>query len=136
MSPASYLTAPPRVAAFILALLSARTRPVSVRDGLLDRARRAPDRGRRGTAFASSAGSSSIARRSASAASSAPGSIASTCPPRRSRSSSREGRRGEERLQAATDRLAVSRAKLNVQLAAVREARAQVRRVFWFVPGI
>jgi len=40
------------------------------------------------------------------------------------------------RLQEAADRLAVSRAKLNVQVAAVREARAQVRRVFWFVPGI
>jgi len=40
------------------------------------------------------------------------------------------------RLQESTDRLAVSRARLNVQLAAVREARAQVRRVFWFIPGI
>ena len=40
------------------------------------------------------------------------------------------------RLQAASDRLAVSRAKLNVQLAALHEARAQLRRVFWFVPGI
>ena len=41
-----------------------------------------------------------------------------------------------ERLQSATGRLASSRAKLDVQLAAVHEARAQVRRVFWFVPGI
>jgi hypothetical protein len=41
-----------------------------------------------------------------------------------------------ERLQSATGRLASSRAQLDVQLAAVREARAQVRRVFWFVPGI
>ena len=41
-----------------------------------------------------------------------------------------------ERLQAATGRLAESRARLEVQLAAVREARAQMRRVFWFVPGI
>jgi len=40
------------------------------------------------------------------------------------------------RLEAAADRLAVSRAQLNVQLAALSEARAQVRRVFWFVPGI
>ena len=40
-----------------------------------------------------------------------------------------------ERLRIAADRLAVSRAKLEVQLAAVREARAQVRRMFWFVPG-
>jgi chromosome segregation ATPase len=40
------------------------------------------------------------------------------------------------RLNAATGRLSTSRAQLDVQLAAVREARAQVRRVFWFVPGI
>jgi hypothetical protein len=40
------------------------------------------------------------------------------------------------RLNAATGRLATSRAQLDVQLAAVRQARAQVRRVFWFVPGI
>ena len=40
------------------------------------------------------------------------------------------------RLNAATGRLATSRAQLDVQLAAVREARTQVRRVFWFVPGI
>ncbi len=39
------------------------------------------------------------------------------------------------RLQIATGRLATSRAQLDVQLAALREARAQVRRVFWFVPG-
>ncbi len=41
-----------------------------------------------------------------------------------------------ERLQQATGRLAASRAKLDVQRAAIREARLQVRRVFWFVPGI
>jgi len=40
------------------------------------------------------------------------------------------------RLRNAGARLAISRAQLEVQLAAVREARAQVRRVFWFVPGI
>ena len=40
-----------------------------------------------------------------------------------------------ERLQGATGRLAVSRARLDVQLAAVREAQAQLRRTFWFVPG-
>ncbi len=40
------------------------------------------------------------------------------------------------RLNAATGRLAISRAQLDVQLAAVRQARAQVRRVFWFVPGV
>ena len=41
-----------------------------------------------------------------------------------------------ERLNAATGRLAVSRARLDVQLAAVREAQAQLRRTFWFIPGI
>ncbi|WP_411277653.1 hypothetical protein [Gaiella sp.] len=40
------------------------------------------------------------------------------------------------RLSAATGRLATSRARLDVQLAAVGQAGAQVRRVFWFVPGI
>ena len=40
-----------------------------------------------------------------------------------------------ERLQGATGRLALSRARLDVQLAAVREAQAQLRRTFWFVPG-
>ena len=40
------------------------------------------------------------------------------------------------RLKVASGRLATSRAQLDVQLAAVREARAQVRRVFWFVPGV
>ncbi len=41
-----------------------------------------------------------------------------------------------QRLAEANRRLQLSRARLDVQLAAVREARAQVRRVFWFVPGI
>ena len=41
-----------------------------------------------------------------------------------------------KRLHGATGRLATSRAQLDVQLAALREARAQVRRVFWFVPGV
>jgi hypothetical protein len=40
------------------------------------------------------------------------------------------------RLQVARGRLAASRERLDVQLAAVREARAQVRRTFWFVPGL
>ena len=40
------------------------------------------------------------------------------------------------RLQGATGRLAASRAKLDVQLAALQEARTQVRRLFWFVPGV
>jgi hypothetical protein len=40
------------------------------------------------------------------------------------------------RLTEATERLALSRTRLGIQLAAMREARAQVRRVFWFVPGV
>lgn len=40
------------------------------------------------------------------------------------------------RLTDATERLARSRARLNVQLAAIQEARARVRRTFWFVPGL
>ncbi|HET8743039.1 MAG TPA: hypothetical protein VFM41_10485 [Gaiella sp.] len=39
-------------------------------------------------------------------------------------------------LGEAAARLAVSRAKLEVQLRAVREARHTVRRVLWFLPGI
>ena len=39
-------------------------------------------------------------------------------------------------LTEATARLAVSRAKLDVQLEAIREARQTVRRVLWFVPGV
>jgi hypothetical protein len=41
-----------------------------------------------------------------------------------------------QRLTEAGTRLPVSRARLGVQLAAVQEARALVRRVFWFVPGV
>jgi hypothetical protein len=40
------------------------------------------------------------------------------------------------RLRGATARLASSRAQLDVQLGALQEARAELRRVFWFVPGI
>ena len=40
------------------------------------------------------------------------------------------------RLREATALLAESRARLDVQLAAVREARTQVRRMLWFVPGL
>ena len=39
------------------------------------------------------------------------------------------------RLTDAVARLAVSRARLEIQIAALREARARVRRVFWFIPG-
>jgi hypothetical protein len=40
------------------------------------------------------------------------------------------------RLRTAGERLARSRAQLDVQLQAVREARMLIRRVFWFVPGV
>ena len=40
------------------------------------------------------------------------------------------------RLGEATSRLATSRARLDVQLAAIRSAGAEVRRVFWFLPGV
>ncbi len=42
----------------------------------------------------------------------------------------------QDRLGDATSRLAISRARLDVQLSAVRQARADLRRVFWFVPGV
>jgi hypothetical protein len=41
-----------------------------------------------------------------------------------------------ERLTEAQARLRVSRARLDVQLAAVREARHELARTFWFVPGL
>jgi uncharacterized membrane-anchored protein YhcB (DUF1043 family) len=40
------------------------------------------------------------------------------------------------RLAEATRRLAASRARLDVQLQAIREARHTMRRVLWFLPGI
>jgi hypothetical protein len=36
----------------------------------------------------------------------------------------------------ASERLAASRAKLDVQLQAVREARQTMRRLLWFLPGV
>jgi len=39
-------------------------------------------------------------------------------------------------LKVASERLARSRAALDVQLAAVREARLAVKRAFWFLPGV
>jgi hypothetical protein len=41
-----------------------------------------------------------------------------------------------ERLGESAARLAVSRAQLDVQLQAIREARHAVRRVLWFLPGV
>ncbi|MGL6278391.1 MAG: hypothetical protein ACRC50_02395 [Gaiella sp.] len=39
------------------------------------------------------------------------------------------------RLGEAAERLRVSSRRLEIQLAAAREARARLRRTFWFVPG-
>ena len=39
------------------------------------------------------------------------------------------------RLAGATERLATSRARLEVQLQAVSEARHTMRRLLWFLPG-
>ena len=41
-----------------------------------------------------------------------------------------------ETLREAGARLATSRARLDLQLQAVREARHALRRVLWFVPGV
>ncbi|MDH4346700.1 MAG: hypothetical protein OEW31_10230 [Thermoleophilia bacterium] len=38
-------------------------------------------------------------------------------------------------LAAAAERLQASKTRLDVQLAAVREARAQLARTLWFLPG-
>ena len=40
------------------------------------------------------------------------------------------------RLRDATARLAASRARLEVQLQAIREARHTMRRLLWFLPGV
>ena len=47
-----------------------------------------------------------------------------------------EAEAAQARLGEARNRLSVSRARLDVQLSAIRHARAEMRRVFWFVPGI
>jgi hypothetical protein len=39
-------------------------------------------------------------------------------------------------LRDAAARLAVSRARLDVQLQAIREARYTMRRLLWFLPGV
>ncbi|MCZ7590535.1 MAG: hypothetical protein M5U27_17100 [Gaiella sp.] len=41
-----------------------------------------------------------------------------------------------ERLGEASTRLAVSRARLEVQLQALREVRHTVQRLLWFLPGV
>ncbi len=45
------------------------------------------------------------------------------------------GAASSARLAEATARLAASRARLDVQLQAVREARHTARRLLWFLPG-
>ena len=41
----------------------------------------------------------------------------------------------QKRLGEATERLATSRARLDLQLQAVREARYTMKRLLWFLPG-
>ena len=134
MSPASYLTAPPRDAAYIVALsrfgskvprmvfyLALLVLIVAVAGGIAFAVVRGVQlyrdvkraRGAMGAEFDRISANTAKIEHHAARAEAASG-----------------------RLQSATDRLAVSRARLDVQLAAVREARAQVRRVFWFVPGL
>jgi hypothetical protein len=40
------------------------------------------------------------------------------------------------RLGESAERLATSRARLDVQLQAIREARHTMRRLLWFLPGV
>ena len=40
------------------------------------------------------------------------------------------------RLGEAAERLATSRARLDLQLQAIREARHTMRRLLWFLPGV
>ena len=137
MSPASYLTAPPRDAANIVAPLVSTGKAVSVRVmvfwialavllvgvvvgiaycvvrglQLYRDAKRASGRITAEMERISDV-TLSIERHSAKAAAAA------------------------DRLHGATGRLALSRARLDVQLAAIREAQAQLRRTFWFIPGL
>ena len=105
MSPASYLTAPPRVAptivAPVVAFWIALWRQVKRTGGTLgaESAR---------VADATADIQEHLDRASASGAS----------------------------LGVAGERLAVSRAKLDVQLQALREARQTMRRLLWFLPGV
>jgi hypothetical protein len=47
-----------------------------------------------------------------------------------------EAEASSKRLSEAAEQLRISRARLDVQLGAVRDARVRARRVFWFVPGL
>jgi Tfp pilus assembly protein PilE len=47
-----------------------------------------------------------------------------------------EAQESADRLSTAAERLRLSRARLDVQLDAVRDARARLRRTLWFVPGL
>jgi hypothetical protein len=124
MSPASYLTAPPRVAAtivahmvvwialaFLLLGVVAGIAYVVIRGLLLWRQVK-----RTGGAF--SAEAERISRVSAEI-----------------EVHLERAETSKERLGEAAERLAVSRAKLDVQLQAIREARHAMRRLLWFLPG-
>ena len=124
MSPASYLTAPPRDATTMVA-----------HHGSLDRARVLPRRARRGArvrrfprSLALAAGQADRGAFSDETARIAEVSEQIQVHLDRASASS-------ERLGAVAERLAVSRAKLEVQLQAIREARHAMRRLLWFLPG-
>ena len=125
MSPASYLTAPPRVATTIVA-----------HRGSLDRARVLLVGLVAGLAYVVLRGLSLWRqfKRTGGAFSEETARIAEASEQiqvhldRASASS--------ERLRAVAERLAVSRARLDVQLQAIREARHAMRRLLWFLPGV
>jgi hypothetical protein len=126
MSPASYLTAPPRVAATMVAPVVAFWITLAVLlAGILGGLAYAVLRGfalwrnikRTGRSF--SAETARIAEASAGIQAHLDRASASG-----------------SQLSEASARLAASRAKLDVQLQAIREARHTVRRLLWFLPGV
>ena len=125
MSPASYLTAPPRVAATMVApmvfWISLAVLLVGVVAGIAYAVVRglAMWRQIKRTNGTFSAESARISEASAQIQEHLDRASASSA-----------------RLADAAARLATSRAKLDVQLQALQEARRTVRRVLWFVPGV
>ena len=137
MSPASYLTAPPRDAAYIVALPNSGGKAVSfwamvfwVSLAVLLVALVA------GIAYCVLRGLQLYrnAKRASGAITAEMDRISEVT--REIEGHTAKAAAASERLKGATGRLALSRARLDVQLAAVREAQAQLRRTFWFVPGI
>ena len=137
MSPASYLTAPPRDAAYIVALPNSGGKAVSfwamvfwISLAVLLVAVVA------GIAYCAVRGLQLYrnAKRASGTITAEMDRISEVT--RQIERQSAKAAAASERLNGATGRLALSRARLDVQLAAVREAQAQLRRTFWFVPGI